>query len=1703
VKLPQFIPPSNLLERVQGVETGLKRGKSVEKAGWGAFIVSAGSVAVWALNNRESVAFLNGTAAFWPVLIAVAAIVLIVMLINWTRIWVRSSRKSFRYTYSIAPFDPIEGSAHLPKSPGVAPAWTNGVDGGEEPTDGVTDESALPPDESTDESSLPPDESTDESALPPDESTDESALPPDEGTDEAAATADSETGETDVAEAAAEGETRDAGFVDEEGSDALSEAGTGATPLAWFVQDLTDRLSRRIGRLSWLPEDLSDGTPGQSHIHIEGTYGVRKNARGDWNVEVLPRVRIGGKKDPATVGHLVTFTLDRGQTLTPESYEKLLERLYFSVASHLYAQIRGDVDRKINLLPKRYFRASAYFHEAGDYARSNTLDAYEQARELYAEVIRLYDPAWWHFSGSRIRRLYQHVSAWWVRLTLKVRSRASRVLPSLARAQLMVAQAEIGYASMVLNRRTLAGMSGQRLNSVYEARPVAESALERLRELADDTPGYADACFEANVTLAASNAQLGATESAGKHLDDAKKLNPVRAQTDSRFLHVHGQIVESRRSVVDLHRAVELDSASDVAQFDLASALEIMWRARTTLERDVAEVVRAEYERVLTVNPGNISAWGNLGYIDWLLGEEEDLEQAKKVFERGREYKEIKRETFVSELDYGLARIAAERGDFNEAYRRYIDAAGARFGQGVAHDQGYTDYQFARVTRAVVRRFERFRDEVGKKWEELDKSNAKDPSERVRNAVYAFVLNDYAEACLNYFLRSANRRYLEKAKKELVYAEGELKANYPMIYFNLHRILSIDKRAGSERAGEESAGKFIERVVELQPDWVDGKLERSLWYLDVAGKGLKRADQLELEADGLGGDAKRHRAQAVAHREKGKSALFEKREQSAGHLLSLLRSGAIEGSAEPAGSNAERGIGWQGGDHPETRAAPEPKAVPELELPLPLTTPVEDQVAARQLDQKAEGINRRADKLLERAQKERTVATGREENALSVVRELLPHGWLWRKVLDPATGEPVLDPETGKPREELDLSAFDNPEFLRTRRWERELDDVHVRALVMWCRLPKSADESDRARVLEFVREHFLPSDYDVLTERSKLVKGDDGEELRVVVEDWVEGEHAWWSLRRVTDGKLFEPDHAASVLIGVARTDRTLPDGLFLWVADRLDRLAGTLEERAKAGEAPEAAVKLQALAEDCRSEAVNCHRRIRESALADASVLFKLGDVLLARGDDEAALDAYGAAEKIDKGEGKRYETQPATAYRQAMAVPLWKLGRYREALDHLTQIDEAELARGDEEDDVEPWRDEVVTDLLECDAVKTAKPYRLLKDWLGRVLTANRSDEDVRQDASTALLRLGLLRYHQLERRTLEPEAAESITNAMSPTVPPVVLEADAGSFFPEDAETPRVQQMLAADGDIERMRKRVEARMGIEVPGMQLLSGPGLGPGRYNVILDGALAAVGTLGSESLFATDLEAARSHGLDGREDVDPLDETQPGGLWLAPDVDPPGELEIIDRYEYMLRHAEAVLLRNLDLFYGIEQAAAVFKKAKMVSTPESLVRMAAVSRALLGEGVPLRNQRGIAAEVVKPDADAVELPALVERVRETLAKALPGADGSRPLVSVRHDIEDEIARWTQRRDGKEFIAVPGEKLAELRRLVDEQVARLEPGAALVVRPRGLRRFVRRVVELDHPTVTVLAFTELPPDVQLQVEEPLLSPTASVEAIA
>src|ERR1700737_3849609 len=207
---------------------------------------------------------------------------------------------------------------------------------------------------------------------------------------------------------------------------------------------LNRRLSERIARLSLLkeaPAESPDGIRRESHVHVSATYLVKRERddAGKRVLEITPWVRIGPVGRPDSLAHPVRVSLDQDERaggsvdqgegagwsigsvppsrrrsnpvdaldvkLTPPLIEQVLERLYFSVASQIYAQIRKDVQRKIDLLPTPSFRAIAYFYEALDHARSNTVDAYDEARKLYDAALQLFDPSWAPLRQARLPRL--------------------------------------------------------------------------------------------------------------------------------------------------------------------------------------------------------------------------------------------------------------------------------------------------------------------------------------------------------------------------------------------------------------------------------------------------------------------------------------------------------------------------------------------------------------------------------------------------------------------------------------------------------------------------------------------------------------------------------------------------------------------------------------------------------------------------------------------------------------------------------------------------------------------------------------------------------------------------------------------------------------------------------------------------------------------------------------------------------------------------------------------------------------------------------------------------------------------------------------------------------------------------------------------------------------------------------------------------
>lgn len=782
---PQLLPPRDLLEQIQGVESGLRRGRGARATG---LVIGALQVTILVANSGWVNALLTAdwqaVRDQWPLFICLFVLALSVLAVGWTRFWLRESKQPFRYTYSVAPFTPVEG------------------------------------------------------------------------------------------------ETEQELFVP-------------------IHADLRERLSQRIRRLSLLEPDATDAVAAtepqgveaartESHVHISGYYAIRKRPPDDrWLAEITAWVRVGGPDRPARLAEpVVRFALNEeedaqaaaepadasgtnGKADTPpaidrEQYEAILERTYFSIATELYRQIQEDVSRKIELLPNRWFRASALFYEAQDYARSNTLDAYNQARALYEAALAIYDPRSAILPKSRLR----HAVAWcalYIRLGISlIRRFLSHWMPRVGRSEVLAGRAQIGYANTLLDSWIIAPLSGLRAAATYEAVPIAEWAVRRLKGVGKDVPGRDESLFDARVAAAFAHATLDAREEGRERLDVAVGADPLRAERDPRYLFVKALLEDRLRACIPLYqRAVELDSRFEAAQFQLAASSELVWRSRRKLEVSIASAIFDQYGSVLKLNPGNIAAWANTGYMQWLLkpskraelepGETEPdrLELAKRRFEGGLRFKEIKQEAYVADLDHGLARIAAERGQFELAYRHYHRAVSAILAQGWAA-RSFADYHFDRISEAILKRFERYKEAVERHHRFPSSTERRRTTPWLRDSVLSFVLYDYSEACYRYFLRTHDYVQLEKAHEACVQA----------IRLNDQFVLAIYLRYQLEESREEFVetppdADLLKRVEELVPAWPEAAHKLLRWRDEQAQAAKKARQEAQQEAQELSEKAAR------------------------------------------------------------------------------------------------------------------------------------------------------------------------------------------------------------------------------------------------------------------------------------------------------------------------------------------------------------------------------------------------------------------------------------------------------------------------------------------------------------------------------------------------------------------------------------------------------------------------------------------------------------------------------------------------------------------------------------------------------------------------------------------------------------------------------------------------------------------------------
>jgi type III secretion protein V len=152
---------------------------------------------------------------------------------------------------------------------------------------------------------------------------------------------------------------------------------------------------------------------------------------------------------------------------------------------------------------------------------------------------------------------------------------------------------------------------------------------------------------------------------------------------------------------------------------------------------------------------------------------------------------------------------------------------------------------------------------------------------------------------------------------------------------------------------------------------------------------------------------------------------------------------------------------------------------------------------------------------------------------------------------------------------------------------------------------------------------------------------------------------------------------------------------------------------------------------------------------------------------------------------------------------------------------------------------------------------------------------------------------------------------------------------------------------------------------------------------------------------------------------------------------------------------------------------------------------QLADVLRRLLDEGVSLRNLKDILGALAIWTPHERDPVALTEHVRAALRRPITFGHATAGVVGAyRLDplIEDAVRDAIQRTSAGSTLALEPLLARDILAAVGRALASSpHPGSPVILTSADIRRYVRRLIETDHPNLAVLAYPELAPEARVQ----------------
>ena len=305
-----------------------------------------------------------------------------------------------------------------------------------------------------------------------------------------------------------------------------------------------------------------------------------------------------------------------------------------------------------------------------------------------------------------------------------------------------------------------------------------------------------------------------------------------------------------------------------------------------------------------------------------------------------------------------------------------------------------------------------------------------------------------------------------------------------------------------------------------------------------------------------------------------------------------------------------------------------------------------------------------------------------------------------------------------------------------------------------------------------------------------------------------------------------------------------------------------------------------------------------------------------------------------------------------------------------------------------------------------------------------------------------------------------------------------------------------------GRITGVRRQLSKELGFVVPQVKVRDDINLAPYTYRLLVGGVVVGEDQVSPDEMLALDTGTGFGE-LQGKKAKDPtfgLDAT-----WIAPgdaDAATGAGYLVVDSGTVIATHLNHALGQNAADMLGADEVQALLDGLKernpqlvasMVPQPLSLTTLTSVLKALLNEGITLKEFRRIASAVAVVAQRTQDAEEIVELIRPELGpliiQKLCGVREPLRVMTLEGGLEGLLGQAMRSDPSRRHVVEPelGRRIVDaLQRAAQPMIAEAKP-FALVVQP-AIRVAIRKLVKTCLPDTPVMSFFEVPEDKAVEV---------------